>query len=122
MTWNCNKCGQSGEKFDGCAISECEMVYTTRDEPAAIAELRRRVTKANELAGNYDNRGNHALGAFLTAVLQEYETVLKELEDTQHKTEAFRFNLMELADGMARGGSKMGIEHRYEILRLLDER
>ena len=42
-------------------------------EPVAITELRRRVAKANELSDGYDNRGNHALGAFLTAVLQEYD-------------------------------------------------
>ena len=48
------------------------------DEPNDITELRRRVAKANELSGGYDNRGNHVLGAFLTGILQEYDTLRAE--------------------------------------------
>ena len=50
-----------------------------KDEPTDITELRRRVAKANELSGGYDNRGNHVLGAFLTRILQEYDKVVSEL-------------------------------------------
>lgn len=50
-----------------------------KDEPTDITELRRRVAKANELSGGYDNRGNHVLGAFLTGILQEYDKVVSEL-------------------------------------------
>jgi hypothetical protein len=133
MAWHCNKCNQSGEKFDGCSISECEMVYTTGDEPTAIAELRRRVAKANELSGGYDNKGNHVLGAFLAAVLQEYENVLKELEWTRgivgtayyEGAEDNDFNReLELEDRMKSGKWP---ERKYtwntsNVKRLLDER
>ena len=49
-----------------------------KDEPNDITELRRRVAKANELSGGFDNRGNHVLGAFLTGILQEYDTLRAE--------------------------------------------
>lgn len=49
MAWHCNKCNQSGEKFDGCAISECEMVYTTGDESASniLQEYKKIVEELN---------------------------------------------------------------------------
>lgn len=76
MAWHCNKCNQSGEKFDGCAISECEMVYTTGDEPAAIAELRKRVAFAKERNEQFPTLGNNSVGVFLTNILQEYDELM----------------------------------------------
>jgi hypothetical protein len=55
------------------------------DEPNDITELRRRVAKANELSGGYDNRGNHVLGAFLTGILQEYDKVVHENMELKHQ-------------------------------------
>jgi hypothetical protein len=49
-----------------------------KEQPDAITDLRQRVAFANELTGGYDNRGNHVLGAFLTGVLQEYDTLRAE--------------------------------------------
>jgi hypothetical protein len=74
----------SGEKFDGCASSECEMVYTTGDEPVAIAELRRRVAYAKEMNEQFPTLGNNKLGIFLTNILQEYDKVVEELEWTRN--------------------------------------
>jgi hypothetical protein len=55
----------------------------TTIEPEVITELRKRVAKANELSKfnreiGFENRGNHALGAFLTGVLREYDKVVNE--------------------------------------------
>lgn len=58
---------------------ECITNYAPKKEPNDIAELRKRVAKANELSGGFDNRGNHALGAFLTGILEEYDRVVAEL-------------------------------------------
>jgi hypothetical protein len=56
--------------------------------PDAITDLRRRVAKANELSGGYDNRGNRVLGAFLTGILQEYDTLRAERDALQKVYEA----------------------------------
>ncbi len=56
-----------------------------KDATNDITELRRRVAKANELSGGYDNRGNHVLGAFLTGILQEYDKVVNENIELKHQ-------------------------------------
>ena len=61
-----------------------------KDEPNDITELRRRVAKANELSGGYDNRGNHVLGAFLTGILQEYDTLRAERDALRTVAAFFR--------------------------------
>ena len=133
MAWHCNKCNQSGEKFDGCAISECEMVYTTGDEPAAIAELRRRVAFAKERNEQFPTLGNNSVGVFLTNILQEYDELVKELEWTRgivgtayyEGAEDNDFNReLELEDRMKFGKYP---ERKYtwntsNVKRLLDER
>lgn len=63
---------------------ECIINYAPKKEPNDIAELRKRVAKANELSKfnrqiGFENRGNHALGAFLTGILEEYDRVVAEL-------------------------------------------
>jgi hypothetical protein len=63
-----------------------------KDEPTDITELRRRVAKANELSEfnhqiGFDNRGNHVLGAFLTGVLQEYDTLRAERDEWKNRAE-----------------------------------
>lgn len=56
-----------------------------KEQPDAITDLRQRVAFANELAGGYDNRGNHVLGAFLTGILQEYDKVVNENLELKHQ-------------------------------------
>lgn len=63
-----------------------------KTEPNDIVELRRRVAKAKELSEfnhqiGFDNRGNHVLGAFLTGVLQEYDTLRAERDEWKNRAE-----------------------------------
>jgi hypothetical protein len=86
--------------------------------PDAITDLRRRVAKANELSGGYDNRGNRVLGAFLTGILQEYDTLRAERDALQKDNEVLReevhMQLMEL-------GMKGIGDHMSQYLRADDE-
>ena len=88
------------------------------DDPNDITELRRRVAKANELSGGYDNRGNHVLGAFLTGILQEYDTLREERDALRKDNEVLReevqMQLMEL-------GMKGIGDHMSQYLRADDE-
>jgi hypothetical protein len=81
-------------------MTDITKVSVLKDEPTDITELRRRVAKANELSGGYDNRGNHKLGAFLTGILQEYDTLREERDALQKDNEVLReevqMQLMEL--------------------------
>lgn len=63
-----------------------------KDEPNDIVELRRRVAKAKELSEfnhqiGFNNRGNHVFGAFLTGVLQEYDTLRDERDEWKTRAE-----------------------------------
>ena len=102
------------------------------DEPNDITELRQRVAKANELAGGYDNRGNHVLGAFLTGILQEgilqeYDKVVNENLELKHQINELQLQVGDWKDAAeqtiaAARGTMIDAAGERQLRELVEER
>jgi regulator of replication initiation timing len=98
-----------------------------KEQPDAITELRHRVAFANELAGGYDNRGNHVLGAFLTGILQEYDKVVNENMELKHQIHELQLQVGDWKDAAeqtiaAARGTMIDAAGERQLRELIEER
>jgi regulator of replication initiation timing len=98
-----------------------------KDATNDITELRRRVAKAKELSGGYDNRGNHVLGAFLTGILQEYDKVVNENMELKHQINELQLQVGDWKDAAeqtiaAARGTMIDAAGERQLRELVEER
>lgn len=98
-----------------------------KEQPDAITDLRQRVAFANELAGGYDNRGNHVLGAFLTGILQEYDKVVNENIELKHQINELQLQVGDWQDVAeqtiaAARGTRLDAAGERQLRELVEER
>ena len=98
-----------------------------KDATNDITELRRRVAKAKDLSGGYDNRGNHVLGAFLTGILQEYDKVVNENMELKHQINELQLQVGDWKDAAeqtiaAARGTMIDAAGERQLRELVEER